>query len=190
MSSGRGAECARQGVQQAASRALGSSRIRSGLGLDLSPGPLKNSLRRLVEKYEINFFERSLALEMLGRLAKHDLRTVFQGKSRDAGAHRRKCDCFQAALIGYSQGMRRGMAQRVRTRLPPELHAGRMNHESHLQFSARGDGRITDRDTADGVAFALDLFSSFAADGSSNARAQDQIVVGRVDDGVRQRFDL
>ena len=60
-----------------------------------------------------------------------------------------------------------------------------MNHESRLQFSARGNGRIADRDTAYGIAFALDLFSAFAADGSRHARAQDQIVVGRVDDGVR-----
>src|SRR6266849_2616427 len=81
--------------------------------------------------------------------------------------------------------MRRGMPQRVRTRLPAELHAGRMNHESRFQFSARGDGRIADWDTADGVALALNLFSAFAANGSSNARAQNQIIVGRVDDGVR-----
>src|ERR1700687_1832975 len=81
--------------------------------------------------------------------------------------------------------MRRGMPQRVRTRLPAELHAGRMNHESRLQFSARGDRRITDRDTADSVAFSLDLFSAFAADGARNACTQNQIVVGRVDDGVR-----
>src|SRR5216683_4166024 len=84
--------------------------------------------------------------------------------------------------------MRRGTPQRLRTRLPSELHAGRMNHESCLQFSARGDGRIADRDTADAVAFALDLFSAFAANGSSNARAQNQIVVGRVDDGVRSHL--
>src|SRR6202045_5503015 len=81
--------------------------------------------------------------------------------------------------------MRRGMPQRVRTRLPAELHAGRMNHESRLQFSARGDGRIADRDAADSVALALDLFSAFAADGSRNARTQNQIIVGRVDDSVR-----
>src|SRR5467141_3239888 len=77
------------------------------------------------------------------------------------------------------------MPQRVRTRLPAELHAGRMNHESRFQVSARGDGRIADWDTADGVALALNLFSAFAANGSSNARAQNQIVVGRVDDRVR-----
>src|SRR6266576_2034896 len=68
--------------------------------------------------------------------------------------------------------MRRGTPQRLRARLPSELHAGRMNHESRLQFSARGDGRIADRDTADGIALALDLFSAFAANGSSNARAR------------------
>src|SRR5437762_11063238 len=81
--------------------------------------------------------------------------------------------------------MRRGTPQRLRARLPTEVHAGRVKHESRLQFSARCDGRIADRDTADGIAFALDLFSAFAANGSSNARAQDQIVVGRVDDRVR-----
>src|SRR6266478_3746280 len=41
--------------------------------------------------------------------------------------------------------MRRGTPQRLRARLPSELHAGRMNHESRLQFSARGDGRVDDR---------------------------------------------
>src|SRR5438105_2563024 len=122
---------------------------------------------------------------MLGCLAKHDLRTVFQWKSRDSGANRRKCDGLQSAFIGDPQRMGRGMPQRVGTGLPTELHAGRMNHESRLQFSARGDGRIADRDTADGIAFALDLFSAFAANGSSNARTKDQIVVGRVDDRVR-----
>src|SRR5713101_4163045 len=77
------------------------------------------------------------------------------------------------------------MPEPLRIRLPPELHAGGMNHESRLQFSARSDGRIPNRDTADGIAFALDLFSTFAANGSRNARAENQIVVGRVDDGVR-----
>src|ERR1700730_11884100 len=80
--------------------------------------------------------------------------------------------------------MRRGMPQRVRTRLPAELHAGRMNHESRLQFSARGDGRIADREPANRVSFALAFFSAFAPNGSRNTRAQHQIVVGRVDDGV------
>src|SRR5260370_1991509 len=80
--------------------------------------------------------------------------------------------------------MRRGMPKHVRPRLPAELHAGRMNHESRFQFSARGDGRIADWDTADAVALALNLFSAFAANGSSNARAQNQIIVGRVDEAV------
>src|SRR6059058_3269331 len=110
---------------------------------------------------------------MLCRLTKHDLRAVPQWKSRDTRANGRKCDCFQATLIGNSQRMRRRMAQRVGARLPAELHAGRMNHESRLQFSAPGDGRVTDRDTADSIAFALDLFSALAADGSRNARTQD-----------------
>jgi hypothetical protein len=122
---------------------------------------------------------------MLRSFAHHDLRAVFQGKSRDTRAHRRKRDCLQAALVRYLQRMRRRMFQRVRIRLSAQLHAGRMNHVSRFQFSARGNGRISDRDTANGFAFALDLFSAFAADGSRNARAQNQIVVGRVDDGVR-----
>src|SRR5260370_28135982 len=103
---------------------------------------------------------------MLRRLAKHDLRALFQRKSRDTGANRWKGDCFQPALIGYSQGMRRGTPQRIRVRLPAKLHAGRMNHESRLQFSARRDRRITDGDAPDGIAFALDLFAAFPARGT------------------------
>jgi len=76
------------------------------------------------------------------------------------------------------------MPQRVRVRLPTELHAGRVNHESCLEFSARRNRCIADGDAADGIAFALDLFAAFAADGSGDARAQDQIVVGRVHDRV------
>src|SRR2546430_13383920 len=100
---------------------------------------------------------------MLGRLAKHDLRTVFQWKSCDSGAHRRKCDGLQSAFIGDLQRMGRGMPQRVGTGLPTEMHAGRMNHESRLQFSARGNGRVAHRDAAYGIAFTLDLFSAFAS---------------------------
>src|SRR5258708_30643564 len=110
---------------------------------------------------------------MLCGLTKHDLRAVFEGKSRDARAHRRKGDCLEPALVGYSQRMRRGMSQRARIRFPAELHAGRMNHKSCLQFSARGDGRIADRDTPDSIAFALDFFSALAAYGSRNACAQN-----------------
>src|SRR5260370_11643238 len=103
---------------------------------------------------------------MLCRFAKHDLRAVFQWKSRDAGANCRKCDCLQAAIVGDPQGMRRRMPQRVRTRLPAELHAGGMNHKSRLQLSARGDGRIANRNTADSIAFALAPFSAFASENS------------------------
>src|SRR6266568_9327 len=122
---------------------------------------------------------------MLRRLAKHNLRAVFQWKSRDARTDCRKRNGFQSTLIGDPQGMRRGMPQRVRVCFAAKLHAGRMNHEARLQFSARRDGRIADRDAADGIALALDLFSALAANSSGNARAQNQIIVGRIHDRVR-----
>ena len=125
---------------------------------------------------------------MLRRLAKHDLRAIFQRKSRDARPNCGKRDGLQAALIGNFQGMRRGTPQRIRVRLSAKLHAGGMNHESRLQFSSRGDGRVSDRNASDGVAFALDFFAAFAANRSRYASAQKQIVVGRVDDGVCVHF--
>src|SRR6266404_4782431 len=60
-----------------------------------------------------------------------------------------------------------------------------MNHEACLQFSARSDGRVADRNTANGVALALNLFASFAPNGSGYARTENQIVVRGVHDGVR-----
>jgi len=54
--------------------------------LNFSPGAQK-SLRRFVEKNEINRFERTLASQICRRFAQHDFRAVFQRKSRDARAN-------------------------------------------------------------------------------------------------------
>src|SRR5260370_21826708 len=107
---------------------------------------------------------------MVRRLGKHNLGALFQWKSRNARTDSWKRDGFQAALISDLQGVRRGMPQRFRIRFAPKLHAGRMNYKSRLQFSARGDGCIANRDAADVITFALALVSPFAANGSPHPR--------------------
>src|SRR6266436_5112247 len=64
-------------------------------------------------------------------------------------------------------------------------HARRMDYEACLQFSAGGDGRVTDGNTANGVALALNLLTAVAPNGSGYARTENQIVVGGIDDRVR-----
>ena len=90
--------------------------------------------------------------------------------------------------MGDSQGMRGGIPQTAGAGFSPELHAGGMDHKACLQFSARGDRRVADRNTANGVALALNLFPSFAANCSGNARTENQIVVRGIDDGLRVHF--
>ena len=67
-------------------------------------------------------------------------------------------------------------------------HAGRVNHVAGLQLSPAGDCGIADRDASDFVALALDLFAAFAVDRASHARAEDEVVVGGVNDGVHVHF--
>src|SRR6516162_7058823 len=93
------------------------------------------------------------------------------------------------AFGGEPQRMCGGSAQRFgSSAYAAKPHAGRVNDVARLQFSPASDGGITDRDASDFVALALDLFAAFAVDRASNARAEDEVVVGGVNDGVHVHF--
>src|SRR6267378_4321658 len=81
--------------------------------------------------------------------------------------------------------MRGGIPQTAGAGFSAEFHARGMDHEACFQLSSRGDGRVADRNTANGVALALNLFASLAANRSGYARTENQIVVRGVYDGVR-----
>lgn len=63
-----------------------------------------------------------------------------------------------------------------------------MNDVARLEFAAACDGRITDRDAAEVVALALDFVAALAANGAGHTAAENEIVVGGVDDGVDVHF--
>ena len=69
--------------------------------------------------------------------------------------------------------------------LSAKLHARCVDDVACCELSAAGDGCIADGNASDGVAFALDFFAALAPDRSRDARAQLQIIVGGVDDGIR-----
>ena len=130
-------------------------------------------------------YSEPLATKSIAQRANRAQRTILERKTRNACAHRGKCNGFETALMGNPQGMSGGVAQGLRARSSPKPHARRVDYEARLQFPRACDGGISDGDAADGGALPLNFFPAFAADGSGDAPAEDQIVVRGVDDGVR-----
>src|SRR5690348_8743029 len=59
-----------------------------------------------------------------------------------------------------------------------------MDHVVGFQVARRGHGSFTQADGPDAVAFFLDSRAAFGPDGARNSATQDQLIVGRVDNGV------
>src|SRR5690242_5841691 len=121
---------------------------------------------------------------MFGSFAQHDLRALFQRESRDARSNSGKRDGLEAPLVGDAQAMRGGTAQGRRLGRSAKPHAGGVNDEARFQVAAVSDGRIAHGNAANFVALALDGIAAFAPYRSSNATAENQIVVSGIDDGV------
>src|SRR6266436_2017210 len=145
--------------------------------LQALPGALENPRGLLVKQHKINGFERTPIAQMLCRLMQHDLRALLHRESRDARADGRERNRLQAAFRRKPQRMRRGAPQALRRGQAPQPHARRVDHIPGLKLPARGDGRESQRDAANRVAFALDRIAALAADRSRNSRAQNEIVV-------------
>src|SRR6266403_3712068 len=122
---------------------------------------------------------------MLRHLQQHDFRALFHRESRDPRADSRERNRFQSALRRKPQRIRRGAPQRLRRGEAPQPHARCMDHVLGRELAARGNGRESQRDAADSVAFALDRVPALAADRSRNSRSQNQIIVRRVHNRVR-----
>jgi len=84
--------------------------------------------------------------------------------------------------------MHRATSQRVAGGCSAEPHAGRVDNEPRLQFSAGGDGRVPHRNAANFIALALDGVAALSPNGPGHAPSENQIVVRGVDDGVRVHF--
>src|ERR1700704_5860629 len=64
-----------------------------------------------------------------------------------------------------------------------------MNHVVSRQLSSAGDGRFTDSHRTMFITFLLDRRPATLANRSCDARSENQVVVGRIDDGVHLLLD-
>src|SRR6202158_6192549 len=150
------------------------------------PGALENACGLFVKQHKINGFERTPIQQMLRRLLQHDLRALLHRESRNARADGRERYGLQPPLRRKPQRMRCGAPQALRGGQTPQPHARRVDYIPGLKLPARGDGRESQRDAANRVAFALDRVPTLAADRSRNSRAQNEIIVR----GVHNRIGV
>src|ERR1700694_1837451 len=121
---------------------------------------------------------------MRHNLFDHDPGAIVHRKARDAGADGGKGGAPQLSLIRDLQTAAGRAAQALRVGPAAQAHARRMDDKTRRQLPATGDGGIADRDGADRPALGLDRRTTGTGDGTGNAAAQLQVVIGRVDDGV------
>src|SRR5580704_4870437 len=138
----------------------------------------------LIDQHQVDLFERSFALQVLNRLCEHDFGTFFHRETSNACADSGKGNRLQVLLRCQAKRMSGRTTQRLSRRSPSELHASRVNHVSCLEPSGASDGRATDRDAPNGVAFLLNDLSSLAENCASHTTAVLKIVVRCVHDGV------
>lgn len=126
---------------------------------------------------------------MLDGFSEHDARALIHGETGNAGADGGKSDGFKFAVGSKPQGMGRGSGERFGSGGgAAEAHAGGVNDEASLELATGGEGRVADGNAAEVVALALDFVAALAANGAGYAAAENEIVVGGVDDGVDVHF--
>ena len=157
--------------------------------MELLPDELENIVSGGIEENKVNGFERGAGLQMLDDFSEHDARALVHGETRNAGTDRGKGNGFEFSVGSKAQGMSRGGSERFGSGGgAAKAHAGGVNDEASLEIAAGGDGRVADGDAAEVVALALNCVATFAADGAGYAAAENEIVVGGVDDGVDVHF--
>src|SRR5207302_4333761 len=148
----------------------------------------KRGQRWLIKENEVDFFQRGGALQVLRGLLQHNGRAFGKRKTADARADGWKRDRAKSFLGGDAQGMRRGTAQGTTGSQAAKLHARRMNHVPRFQLPRGSDGRPSQGNRADRVAFPLQGVPGFSANHASKASAEFEVVIGGVDDGVGGRL--
>jgi hypothetical protein len=153
------------------------------------PGGLEGVAGPGVKEDEVNGFERGFAFQVLEGFSQHDLGAFIHGEAGNASAYGRKSDGRKIALGGEAEGVGGGSAQSFRGGgHSAEAHAGGVDNVTGFELAATGDGGIADGDAADFVALSLDGFAAFAGYSAGYACAEDEVVVGGVDDGVDVHF--
>src|SRR5215470_4854143 len=85
--------------------------------------------------------------------------------------------------------MRSRCLQRLRTGpYPAQAHAGCMDYVLGVQLPGPGDCCVTNRNTPDLIAFALNGIATFASNRSGDSRSEEQVVVRSVDDGIHNHL--
>ena len=123
---------------------------------------------------------------MVQDLSEHDARAFLQGKAGDARADGGESDALDGFFFRAQQGLARREAERIGSRLPAQRHAGRVDYVKRLEVAARRDRSLAHRDGPQALALLLDARAALAPDGPGYARAENQVVVGRVHDGVHR----
>ena len=153
------------------------------------PDELEDIASGGIEEGKVNGFERGTGFQVLDHLSEHDARALVHGETGNAGANGGKRNGFEFSFGSETKGMCGGGAERFGSGGgAAKAHAGGVNDVARLEFAAACDGRITDGDASEFVAFALDFVAALAANGAGHTAAENEIVVGSVDDGVDVHF--
>jgi len=144
----------------------------------------KGIIGRSVEKYDINFLQNGIFFHFFQEEGEHDLGALVEGESRDAGADGGEGDGGEAVFFREFEAGPDASGEGVGGGDASKTQAGGMEDISGGQPACGGNGCVADPDGADPVAFFLNSGSAFAGDGPGQAAAEDQIIIGGIDDGV------
>ena len=142
----------------------------------------------MIEKNKVSLFQCRRLVQMVDNFAEHDARAFIKRESGNAGSDRGKCNCPQSFFRRDAQGVRRGAAQSRSGCYSAQLHARRVDHMAGFEASACCEGSSSNRNASNFIAFPLDFFPALSPNGSGDAAAKNQIVVGGVDDGIGLHF--
>src|SRR6266446_10330342 len=114
----------------------------------------------------------------------HDARALIDWKAGDAGADRRHRNRAHSVLPCKPECMIHGRTQRLNRGEPAQLHARCMDHMTRGQLSSTSDRRLAHLDRSMSITLTLDRGTAALANRAGHSAAQQQFVVGRIDDRI------
>ena len=128
--------------------------------------------------------ELCATLKVAMHFGKQDARATIHREAKDPGGDRGQSDRFQAVAVRQGEGRtHRGGEFAILVAFALARTDG-MDHSFRQQFAGPGHHRRTHGRAADSVAFPLYRLATFLQNGTCNARAQNEILVGGVDQGI------
>src|SRR3989441_4765154 len=140
--------------------------------------------RGIAEEDETNLVGLPSSRQRALHAVAHDARALIHRKAGDAGADRGHRNRAHAMLVCESERIVHRRAQRIDCGAATQLHARRMDDGVRGQLSPTCDRGLANLDRSRSIALALDRRTAALANRAGHSAAKQQVVVGRVDDGI------